>query len=294
VRIVLLRNIFNDKTVQDVKCEIISRSKQENGIRGFRMTYGNTEDTAFYYKGFADKLPHKKELWVDNSDMHDYSQWKLDADYGDIKHRVSAMDKTCYVTPVNGNAYAVKVDEDEDVLFPSLFEVAGFMDAEDGDCSGESETINEVQASATPVIMNEVGGAYASLFSGDMKAPTPEVTASTSRVEGSEDPALGQKIATLGRYTLQSVEINGQRQHEGEDKPYFTLNGLLDIYLSEGFRIRMKDNYSISNGGTPFDEANPGLQFGIMRSSGENARVAYYPDDIENEVEAETDIDEWR
>jgi hypothetical protein len=45
----------------------------------------------------------------------------------------------------------------------------------------------------------------------------------------------------------------------------------------------MEDNYSISNGGTPFDESDPGLQFGIMRSSGDDARVDYFfdPDDGE-------------
>lgn len=159
VRIVLLRNIFNDKEIQTVPCDIISETKEENSIRGFRMTYGKTDDTEFYYKGFNDKLPHKKPYFIDDSDDHDYSHWDLDALYSDILHRISAFDKTCYVTPVNGNAYGIKIDKDakryED-LHPSLFEFAGFMDAEDGDCSGEDSTIQEITMGFTPAIMNDV------------------------------------------------------------------------------------------------------------------------------------------
>ena len=159
VRIVLLRNIFRSKEVQEIACDVISDTKTENGIRGFRMTYGNTEDTHFYYKGFADLLPHKKPYFIDDSDDHDYSHWNLDAEYANLIHRVSAFDKTCYVTPVTGNAYGIKVDKDAkryDELHPSLFEFAGFMDAEDGDCTGEENTIETVDVGFTPAIMNDL------------------------------------------------------------------------------------------------------------------------------------------
>ena len=159
VRIVLLRNLFKSKNIQEIACEIISESKQENSKRGFRMTYGNTEDTHFYYKGFADKLPHQKELWPDNSDTHDYSYWNLDAKYESIIYKVSAFDKTCYVTKNTGNAFGIKVDKDAkkyNDLHPSLFEFAGFMDAEDGDCTGDEETIETVEVKFTPIIMNDL------------------------------------------------------------------------------------------------------------------------------------------
>jgi len=160
VRIVLLRNIFRDGGVQDIACDVFSCTKTENPVRGFRMTYGaGTEDTHFYYKGFNDKLIHQRTLWPDNSDTHDYSQWDLDADYGSVINKVSAFNKTCYVTPVTGNAYGVKVDKDAKRyrdLHPSLFEYAGFMDAEDGDCTGEEGTVEEVSAGFTPAIMNDL------------------------------------------------------------------------------------------------------------------------------------------
>ena len=278
VRIVLLRNIFLSTDVQNIQCDIIGTpTKTENCIRGFRMTYGKgTEDTNYYYKGFNDMFPRVAKTWKDTTDTHDYSQWKLNAEYDEIKQHVSAMNKTCYVTPVNGNAYCVKVDEDEKVLFPSLFGVADFMDAEDGDCSrteDEGNTVEEVKIGASPVIMSKVGDAYASLFSGEMKAPSPD------------DPNYATEIGTFGRMTANSIDYHPVQWWPTSDKSaYFRISGKLDIYLCEGFRIRMMDNYAISNGGTPFDEANPGLQFGIMRSSGSNARVRYFddPDDDEN------------
>ena len=159
VRVVLLRNIFRNKDVQTITCDIIEETKTENSIRGFRMTYGDSDDTTFYYKGFADMLPHKTELWIDNSDTHDYSKWRLNTEYATLLNKISAFDTTCYVTPNNGNAYGIKVDKDAkkyDELYPSLFEYAGYMDAEDGDCTGEDETIETVNVGFAPAIMNDV------------------------------------------------------------------------------------------------------------------------------------------
>lgn len=277
VRIVLLRNVFRNEEVQDISCDIVDDDiKVENNKRGFRMTYGKgTEDTNFYYKGFNDAFPREATTWKNTSDKHDYSQWELNAEYGIVKQSTSAMNKTCYVTPVNGNAYLTKVDEEEDVLFPSTFEVGAFIDAEDGDCSGENETIEELQMGASPVIMNDVNNTYASLFSGDMKAPSPQ------------DYNYAQKITTLGRFTKSSQSYDSWLYANLRN---YKITGDLDAFIGEGFQIRMEDNYSISNGGTPFDEANPGLQFGIMRSSGSNAHVRYFddPDDDEN-----GELDTW-
>lgn len=158
VRIVLLKNIFRNSSVQNITCNILNETKSENCIRGFMMTYGDSNDTSFYYKGFADLLPHKKQLWIDNSDKHDYSHWDLNAKYADLLNKVSAFDKTCYIEPTTGNAYGIKVDKDAkrfDDLHPSLFEFAGFMDAEDGDCTGEDETIETINVGFKPAIMND-------------------------------------------------------------------------------------------------------------------------------------------
>lgn len=277
VRIVLLRNIFRDQSIQDINCDIVAADeKVENNIRGFRMTYGKgKDDTSFYYKGFADLFPRKSKTWKDTSDKHDYSQWDLNAEYNFIKQYVSAFNRTCYVTPVNGNAWGIKVDEDEDVLFPSLLEFAGFMDAEDGDCSAledEGKTVEEVTINATPVIMNDTGIVYASLFSGEMKAPTPEVYNESNATQ----------IGTMARFTKQTEEDYQEQDYDKYTEQYYTIKGKLDVFISEGFSIRMEDNYAISNGGTPFDEADPGLCFGVMRGSGDDAFIRY-SDDIDDQ-----------
>ena len=158
VRIVLLRNIFRSDEIQNVTGDVLDEVKTENCIRGFKMTYGDSDNTEFYYKGFDDLLPHKKQLWIDTSDKHDYSRWDLDTKYADLLNKVSAFDTTCYVTPANGDAFGIKVDKDAkkyDDLHPSLFEYAGYMDAEDGDCTGEDETISTINVGFKPAIMND-------------------------------------------------------------------------------------------------------------------------------------------
>lgn len=277
VRIILLRNIFRSNEIQEIKCDIIGDvTKTENDKRGFRMTYGKgKEDTSFYYKGFADLFTRKSKTWKDTTDRHDYSQWDLNAVYDEIKQYVSAFNKTCYVTPVTGNAYGIKVDKEESVLFPSLFGYADFMDAEDGDCSKfeeEGDTVEEIQTGADPVIMNNVGDTYASLFTGDLKAPTPMDYNNNTKTE----------IATFARLSNNSINII----KDGYDEVNYKVTGKLDLYACESFLIRLEDNYAVSNGGTPFDEANPGLCFGIMRSSGSDATVRYAddPEDDENDT----------
>lgn len=280
VRIVLLRNIFRNTETQQIACDIISETKTENCIRGFRMTYGKgTEDTSFYYKGFADLFPRQTTTWKYNADKHDYSQWVISADYGRIKQAVSASNKRCYITPVNGNAYGVKVDEDEDVLFPSLFEYAGYMDAEDGDCTGEDETIEEVTCGASPLIMNEVEGAYFSLFSGDMAAPAVTID------EQNKD-ASWKKVKWRSTYARVLQNSNQSLMNAN----LMWVSGTFDVYLSEGFRIRLLDNYSVGNDGTPFDEADPGLCFGIMRGSGADAGLKYWSDPDDGEYNDTWDI----
>lgn len=269
VRIVLLRNIFRDETVQTVVCDIIGNpEKEENAIRGFRLTYGaGKEDTQFYYKGFNDMLVHKQEMWPEMSDKHDYSRWDLNSSYEEAKQQVGAFNRTCYVVPETGNAYLTKIDEEEKVLFPALFEVAGFMDAEEGDCTGEEETIHEVTIGAKPVIMNDVNGTYAVLFGGEMKPPCTKERA--------------HEIFTHGY--LYTHSYDGLKQGSSEQH-YYRVNATIDFYINEGYAIHLMDNYDLGGEGiSPFDKEDPGLCFGIMRSSGSEAYTMYAEDIIEDE-----------
>lgn len=332
VRIVLLRNIFNSKEVQDIQCDIISETKTENNIKGFRMTYGNTEDTHFYYKGFADMLPHKKQLWIDDSDKHDYSQWELDSLYKDVLNRVTAFNKTCYVTPVNGNAYGVKVDQDAkryDDLHPSLFEFAGFMDAEDGDCSGEEDTIETVNVNFTPAIMNDLNmdkergknpvyEQQFALFVNEKMAPRrPELSTDQNR------PDYVYDIGRMYREHPEKVRSDGFMR-PGEfgvisdlyTKTYDKLlhariaatfsydsmkisafdahwNIALNVkgYISDIYRLYLQDNFEPNDDGiSPIEAHEWGLTLAIMRGSGSDAFVDYTVDPQDGEGNDTWDI----
>lgn len=235
VRILLLRNIFRNEEIQDVACDIISESKTENCIRGFKLTYGDSDDTQFKYKGFDDLLPHKKELWIDKSDKHDYSHWNLSADYGDLIHKISAFDKTCYVTPNTGNAYIIKVDEDAkryDQLYPSLFEDAGYMDAEDGDCTGEDNTIKTITMGFKPAIMNDAN------YGNERDDPSIK----EQRFALFVDETMRPRRPDLG--DLPNNDQPGVKSYDDSDAVYSTD----ELYKQHGPKVEDKTKMMVSDG----------------------------------------------
>jgi len=321
VRIVLLRNLFRNSDVQHIDCDITDRKKRENNIRGFRMTYGNTNDTHFFYKGFNDKLPHQKELWPDDSDKHDYSQWKLDAIYANVMQKTAAFDKTCYVTPNTGNAYGVKIDKDAkryDELHPSLFEFAGFMDAEDGDCTGDEETIEEISMGFTPAIMNDlnmenerkgVQEQHFALFVDEQMRPRRidyqkdvEVDFNDSDAEYSVDELYKLKegmhdgIVKPGEFAINSDAFVLKKDLQAKflrvtNNGIMNWNLTLNIegHINEGYRLYMQDNYEPNDDGiSPIETHDWGLTLGIMRGSGSDAYVNYRYDPNDGE-----DNDTW-
>ena len=248
VRILLLKNIFaNPNNVIQIGGETIETTKQENSIRGFVLSYGGSEDDTVYNYDF-------KSSTVETG----YS-------YNQITRFVNAFNKTCYITTNNGNAYRIKIDEDETVFFPSLFEVAGYADAKDGDCTGEEDTIKTITIKATPLLMNNVDGTYAVLVDEDFKAPGENFIMANDYI---------------GRF--QFDEYKGQEE-EGTDYMYHAIVDA-QLYVKEGYKIQLADNYTYdSDGGTPFDKVDLGLYFGIMRSSGSEAHIQYAEDPYERE-----------
>ena len=328
VRIVLLRNVFRSPEVQDIACDIAGEpSKTESAVRGFRITYGaGTEDTHFYYKGFADKLPHIKPYFADNSDKHDYSHWNLDADYGSLIHKVSAFDKTCYVTKNNGDAYGIKVDKDAkrfDELHPSLFEYAGFMDAEDGDCTGEEDTIETVSVGFKPAIMNDVNfekerneGATDqrfALFVGETMRPRrpdlmdgrdyddPETVYSIDRLYADDSPAAGMKaddgIVKPGEFAVASDmyasrdDVSARLEYNVGYIIHIDAKFNIDGHINEGCRLYLQDNFEPNDTGvSPVETHDWGLTLGIMRGSGSDAYVDYKADPDDGEGNDTWDI----
>lgn len=321
VRIVLLRNIFRNQDVQDIACEIAGEDvKEENSIRGFRMTYGNTENTEFYYKGFADKLPQKSKLWVDNSDTHDYSHWDLNAKYGEIIRKVTAFDKTCFYTPGNGNAYGIKIDKDAkryDELHPSLFEYAGYMDAVDGDCSGDENTVKTIEMGFTPAIMNDLNMEQERLGSEDqrfalfvdetMRPRRQDLQTGTDYndsdavydvdkmyslfgPDGTSTHMVAEGVVKPGEFAITSDMFASKEGLKVSTKPsiyrpeYHEVTFDIDGHINEGYRLYLQDNYEPNdNGISPIETHDWGLTLGIMRGSGSDAYVNYEPDTIENE-----------
>lgn len=322
VRIVLLRNIFRSNEVHELICEAQPGVKVENGIRGFRMTYGVSDDTSFYYKGFADLLPHMKTLWPDTSDKHDYSHWQLNADYAKIIKKVSAFDRTCYVTPYNGNAYGIKVDKDAKrykYLRQSLLEFASFMDAEDGDCTGEEDTIKTIEVGFTPIIMNDVNfeeerntdsdiPRYA-LFVDEKMNPrrvnledgadynNPDTIYDVDKLYAETSPAKDMKFGGIvkpGVFTIKSdmhieaADLSAHRLYYfkgGIALGYWDISEMLiDGYLNEGILLYLQDNYEPNDDGvSPIETHDWGLTLGVMRGSGSDAYVNYESDPDDGE-----------
>ena len=329
VRIVLLRNVFHSTDVQTIECEITDEDvKVENSIRGFRMTYGDSNDTHFYYKGFADKLPHKKPYFVDDSDKHDYSHWELNADYAKLIQKVSAFDKTCYVTPNTGNAYGIKIDKDAkryDELHPSVLGFADFMDAEDGDCTGDEETIKTINVGFAPAIMNDLNMEAERGDGNNAPAPVqrfalfvdktmrprrfdfqdgkdyndPSVVYDVDRLYEENAPTAemtsGDGIVMPGSFAIASdmyatasgaqAEFYGPRAYVGAVS--FDLEG----HISEGYRLYLQDNYEPNDDGvSPVEQKDWGLTLGIMRGSGVDAYVNYSADPDDGEGNDTWDI----
>lgn len=331
VRILLLRNIFRSGDVQDISCEIVDDDvKVENSVRGFRMTYGKNTDTHFYYKGFDDKLPKKKPYFIDDGDKHDYSHWNLNAKYEEIINRVSAFGMTCHVTPNTGNAYIIKVDKDAKRLrdlHPSLFEGAGFMDAEDGDCTGEEDTVNTVDAGFSPVIMNDLNmdqerdGEYSQRFA---LFVDEEMRPRRTDLEDGQNYNASDAVYDVngklyakdgdGQYVYNRIMADDGIVKPGEfaitsdttagaEELDATVMGLIGIFpqidilrsfsidghVNEGFRLYLQDNFEPNDDGiSPIEKKDWGLTLGVMRGSGSDAYVNYWRDPDDGE-----DNDTW-
>ena len=319
VRIVLLRNILRNTDVQHLRGTVTEHVYKENDIKGFRMTYnGEKTDTNYYYKGFNDRLSPGNERWADNSDTHDYSQWEK-ADYSEIRTHVTPFNKTCYIDPKTANAYGVKIDEDAktyDEYHPALFEYAGYMDAEDGDCSGEESTIHTVELNFTPAIMNDVsteadrqtGRQTFALFVNQKMRPRRYQIGDGKNYNDADvyydietmknDAPKSNGTVQTGRYQVtydhpdirdvSGLVINGRFGVHGSDSelPFrLTLYGAsLRLNIRDGYTLYLQDNFEPTDDGiSPIEKQDFGLMFGIMRGNGEETDLVIERDGREAE-----------
>ena len=316
VRIVLLRNVLRSNEVQEFPCDITEVTKQENSIRGFRLTYGGSDDdTNFNYKGFAQAKIDADGGWVTEAELHDYSQWNTGLNYLEIVKTNGNLNKTCYIDLATGNSYIFKIDKDGKEpaeWFTSLFECAQYMDAEDGDCSGDEETIKEVRVGFTPGTMTDTnpGSQDFYLFVDEtMGVPATyngkaEADAVGSYVdgEGSVKSSVEQNLDSTS-YSVENVEVKnglfelatrspirvyapdgsevfGWDTRDGSNPTEFKISG----WIREGYRLYLHDNYDFNDEmDSPLDTHDWGLTLCIMRGAGTNERINYSIDATEDE-----------
>ena len=146
VGIYYMRDILKDTEVVDVDMLVRDVSLSYEKVHGVKLTYGGDEDnTAFNYTGWDGRIVH----------FDDYKQ---------VIKRIGPYDKNCYIGMKTGNKYRVKIDSESEEegnvkeLNPSLFEVAQFQDFIMGE---DGESVHELKIDFTPIIENDVTGAYA-------------------------------------------------------------------------------------------------------------------------------------
>ena len=344
VRIVLLRNIFRNKSVQTLACDITGLTKTENNVRGFLMTYGNSEDTQFSMPMFDKMLP-KHQSWDNtdsevqgngisydtamqqassqNKELYYASRYKLTKEsYGDLINEASGFNKKLYYTENNGNAWAYKADSDatryKDAR-PSLVEVAGFMDAVDGDCTGADDTFKTAQPNFTPLIMNDVNQQnyqstarrqvtaaneqqqFAAFVGEDMKQSSEDYPSgyygitdksSSSYNSGTfggqgrsvDDDGWEGNFKVSGDIAFSPMTKNGVYPPDGST-PSWNWSINMQVYLFETLKMELLDAFEANDDGVaPIETHDWGLTLGIMRGSGSDAYVQAFedPDDKED------------
>lgn len=271
VRIVLLRNIFRSKEVQELKGEVFSVLKQENDKRGFMMTYGVDDDTAFKLHIFDKMLPKKHK-----TDKSNDKEVLTFADYATASRAASGINKHLYYTN-NGNTYAVKKEKDAKRFrdfYPSLYEVAGFMDAVDGDCTGEDNTFELVTLGFTPLIVND---ARIRRSRSDDTEQMFFTFVDENMNASSHDYGKGAKSEING--DIACGKINFQETNANE-----TIEVETELYVFEKNTLHLFDNFEQNDDGiAPIETHDWGLTFGVMRGSGSDAYVNYTPDPNDGE-----------
>ena len=317
VRVVLLRNIFRSQEVHKIECDVTECVKTENSIKGVRMTYGaEADNTDYNYKGFMNQRKNATDLWDDDTDTHDYSQFNFTVRYDEIASYVTPLNKTCYVDSKTGNSFIIKIDKDAktpDEWNPSLFECGEFMDAEVGDCTGDEETIYEISLNFNPIISNNVDKEAAASLKQDFMAlfvseemgvpgnvdidtrygDTYNMSKDgTVRDENGYCGFLEQPEYQSGLFAVAtSTPFDAYRPGEAEPAKINIRKGdgtVFSFYvhgkIREGYNLYLQDNYDVNDDlKIPIEEHDWGLTFGIMRGSGSTAVVKTWtdPDDME-------------
>lgn len=261
MRLVLIRDILRDNAVSKIPCTIFSAEKVSNHYPlGFKLTYGHNEEDHNY------TLPIKNAYSRINS-------------YAEIAQLNNPFDFNTYIDERNGNAYAIKVEEeadssgDEKNLLPSLFEVGGYSSVEYGDCSNE-ELVETYSIGFAPIINIDADGA------------SNKRTAVNNGGESNMEMVYALLIDKEIEHTFKSFEdtktIKIKRDKQRYDVTVGTGFNYYD-FLGSNSDFSTDSKWFPANNETEVNSYETGLMLGIMRGPGSDAEPETFDKDFDGE-----------
>lgn len=277
VGVCIIKDILNAGSLEYFRGEILSVSKRENPISGYKLTYNGDEDNTSY--NYND--------WDGAIEITSYNQ---------MLKKISAFNKNLYIDKRNGNAYRVKIDGEAtstENAHASWFEVGEYIPVMYGDCSDENRT-EICELGFNPLYVNDVSGSsrldtlngkdyvddisdndqsFAVYIDVEMEYPLPSkfqeaYTASYRYADTYFELKLHVSFFDIQRYNYQisSKRVVGDYGRYG------------------GFESReTENNYPTVDEGSPIQKADLGLTLGIMRGPGNQSGREDYEKDYDDE-----------
>lgn len=283
-----VRDILRDTSHVNIKADVLSVYKVENGTKGFILKYnGDDEDTSFNYNEWGNVVSIGNEKDSVNG-------------YNMLQTKITPFDKTCYIDARNGNAYRIKVDdeaEDVDSLNPSLFEVGMFNPVKYGDCTNEGR-VHEVSIPFTPVILNDTAWAIRKEELSSLVENEKDITDD----ENSEQSfAVFMDVETKHPALIPEVKVKDSKTYDRVDSIYrasqvelsFTYvdSQMFDEKLHKASTVSNKESYypwsktfvKYLDNDSPIQTFDAGLTLGIMRGPGNTSGTQEYDQDYDEE-----------
>lgn len=261
MRILLMKDVLSDNEVNNIPCTVLSAHKIDDlGPVGFRIRYdGGESDTSYNFAKYDSCMRINR--------------------YGSVISLENPFDSNVYVDERNGNAYAIKVDEegdssgDEKSLHPSIFEVGGYSPVEYGDCSNE-ELVEEHSINFLPIINIDVNA----------KSNIERVKISSSDTNLKMNYALlVDKEIEHGYKSIKDVKSIKIRRN----KQKYSVDAGTGItyydFLGSNGDISNNILWKPSSEETAVNSYDVGFMLGIMRGPGNAAGVEYFDENFDGE-----------
>lgn len=318
IRVIMLKDTLCQSVQETLPCIVNKTTKVMNHVTGFRLKYSGTEEAKTNAFTQKEDLTGVKQGTEGSDTTYSYNNYTnpimLDPKspegkgYAWLLNHIGPYDKHCYIHPITGNAFRIKVDGDSKggaTMYPSLFEVGQMQKAEWGNCSERKDNkdfIEEEVIGFTPVIENDVNCME------EKKSNPDKIT----EVDGEHIAADvdGQRLAILVDGEIRSYnandtddEGNGKEGEFTEASVYYEMPlRSFDSYpnKSDARHYRRWNKTSITpivgvtlyvagletwdlSGEEPTNTNDSGLTLGIMRGSGSDAHTEHYEDNYDGQ-----------